>query len=112
MTAVRVQRTYVDVGRGNVSRADLHRGPCATTRKLVDRQLCSPATAIRALNAEALIDTRLGLFSAAKGLYAQIVHLGRAAMHAPDPRFGSTAATPNRKHRPNRSHTAIVRAAG
>ncbi|CAN7704108.1 hypothetical protein LJR290_005809 [Variovorax sp. LjRoot290] len=108
-----MQQTYVDVGRGNFSRADLHRGPWATTRKLVDRQLCSPATdAIRALNAEALIDTQLGLFSAAKGLCAQIVHLERAAMLAPDPRLGSAAATPNRKHRRNRSHTAIVRAAG
>lgn len=61
---------------------------------------------------EALIDTQLGPFSAAKGLCAQIVYLDRAAMHAPDPRLGPAAATPNRKHRPNRSHTAIVRAAG
>ena len=39
-------------------------------------------------------------------MYAQIVHHGGAAMHAPDPRLGSAAATPNRRHRPNRSHTA------
>jgi len=62
----------VDLGRGNFSSADLHRGPWATTGELVDRQLCSPATdAIRALNAEALIDSRLDLFCAAKGPYAQ-----------------------------------------
>lgn len=54
---------------------------------------------------------RLGVFSDAV-IAVIIVHLGRAAIHAPDPRFGSAAATPNRKRRPNRSHTAIVRAAG